>query len=278
MRCARSIVIALISVMALISQAQSKDASDIGAVKQIEEDLGKALIAGDINTLNQIYADDFATMGSSGQAHTKKDLLSDIEHDKLLWFENGPMDVQVFGNLALAQGFVKEKRSRNGKDSNGQYLWQDLLQKRGEKWVVWRSVGTSLNLADSRNSQSSDPAVVATIEKFENDLGDAMVASNLEKINQAYADDWATIGSSGEIFSKEGLLRDFKSGNHKLMSFENGPINVQVLGDLAVVQTSVREKRIQDGTDISGLFAFMDLLEKRSGKWVIVRTLGAKVS
>jgi len=28
------------------------------------------------------------------------------------------------------------------------------------------------------------------------------VARNIEKLNQTYADDWATIGSSGKIFTK----------------------------------------------------------------------------
>ena len=181
--------------------------------------------------------------------------------------------MQVFGDVALAQGSVREKRSRDGKDTSGQFLWQDVLQRRAGKWVVWRSAAARVVLADAPKAQPQDPAVVATIKKFENDLGDAMVASNIEKINQAYADDWATIASSGEMFTKAGLLQDFESGNHKLMSFENGPMNVQVLGEVAVVQASVKEKRIQDGQDISGQFVFMDLLKKRAGRWVIVRTL-----
>jgi hypothetical protein len=109
-------------------------------------------------------------------------------------------------------------------------------------------------------------------------MGDAMVARNIEKLSQIYADDWATIGSSGKIFTKKKVLSDFKSGKHKLVSFESGPMDVQVLGNVAVVQASVNEKRIQDGKDISGDFVFMDLLEKRAGKWVVVRTLGARVS
>jgi hypothetical protein len=55
-------------------------------------------------------------------------------------------------------------------------------------------------------------------------------------------------------------------------------MDVQVLGNVAVVQASVNEKRIHDGKDISCEFVFMDLLEKRAGKWVVVRTLGARVS
>jgi ketosteroid isomerase-like protein len=279
MRCTTSMVIVLISLMAFIpSRTQTKDIGDIDAVKQVEQTMGSAMVAGDVDKLNQIYADNFATIGSDGKLITKQTLLTDFEsfHDKLEWFENGPMDVQVFGDVALAQGLVKEKRSRNGKDASGQFLWQDVLQRRAGKWVVWRSAAARVDLADAPNAPSQDPAVVAAIKKFENDLGEAMVASNIEKINQAYADDWATIASSGEKFTKEGLLEDFKSGNHKLMAFENGPMNVQVLGDVALVQTSVTEKRIQDGKDISGQFVFMDLLKKRAGQWVIVRTLATR--
>jgi ketosteroid isomerase-like protein len=276
MRRTTSIAIVLIPLLAVIpSRTQTKDIIDIDAVKQVEQTMGSAMVAGDINTLSQIYADNFATIGSDGKLYTKKDLLTDFEsfHDKLEWFENGPVDVQVFGDVALAQGSVKEKRSRNGKDTSGQFLWQDILQRRAGKWVVWRAAAARVVLADAPTAQSQDPAVVAAIKKFENDLGNAMVASNIEKINQAYADDWATLASSGEKFTQEGLLQDFKSGNHKLMAFENGPMNVQVLADVALVQTSVTEKRIQDGKDISGQFVFMDLLKKRGGQWVIVRTL-----
>jgi ketosteroid isomerase-like protein len=268
------------AAMAKGSNAPLSDPTAVDTIKQLEQDMGNAMVAADIEKLSQIYADDFATVGSDGKVVTKEALLSDFKsfHDKLEWFENGPIDVQVFGDVAMAQGGVKEKRSRNGKDTSGQFLWQDVFQRRAGKWVVWRSAAARVVLADAPNAQSQDPGVVAAIKKFENDLGDAMVASNIEKINQAYADDWASIASSGEKFTKKGLLEDFKSGNHKLMSFENGPTNVQVLGDVALVQASVTEKRIQEGKDISGQFVFMDLLKKRADKWVIVRTLAARLA
>lgn len=259
---------------------QSKDQAVIDAVKQVGEDMGNAMVAADIDKLNQIFADDWATIGSSGKVETKEPLLTDFTsfHDKLEWFENGPTDVQVFGNVALAQGSVKEKRSRNGKDTSGQFLWQDLLEKRAGKWVVVRSAGARVVLADSPKAQSQDPMLVETIKQFEQEIGDAMVAGNIEKLDQSYADDWGDLGtSSAEIFTKQSLLSDFKSGRHKLVSYELGPMNVQVLGNTAEVQASVNEKRIHDGKDISGDFVFMDLLEKRAGKWVIVRTLGARV-
>jgi ketosteroid isomerase-like protein len=237
------------------------------------------MVAGDMGKLNQIFADDWATVDSSGKISTKESLLSDLKSGKhkLEWFENGPTDVQVFGDVAVAQGSVKEKRTDRGQDTSGEFVWMDLLKKRAGKWAVVRSAGARVASADSPKTQSQDPTIVETMKQFAQDTGDAMVAGDVDKLNQIYADDWATIRSSGEIFTKESLLNDFKSGKHKLLSFEIGPMDVQVFGDVAIVQASVTEKRIHDGKDISGQFVFMDLLKRRGDKWVIVRTLGAKV-
>src|SRR5215469_17386490 len=170
MRRTTGLVIALISWMAFIpSQTQAKDTSDVDAVKEVEQTMGSAMVAGDVDKLNQIYADNFATIGSDGKIITKKALLTDFEsfHDKLQWFENGPMDVQVFGDVALAQGSVQEKRSRNGKDTSGEFAWMDVLEKRAGSWVVVQSASAKVVLADSPKAQSQDPTVIESIKQFE---------------------------------------------------------------------------------------------------------------
>ena len=53
-------------ILANSPKAESEDPA-IDAIKQIEQDMGKAMVAGDIDKLDQIYADDFATVGSSGE-------------------------------------------------------------------------------------------------------------------------------------------------------------------------------------------------------------------
>lgn len=99
---------------------------------------------------------------------------------------------------------------------------------------------------------SKDPAVNEAVRQVERDMGDAMVAIDIDKLNQIFADDWATIGSSGRVITKEKVLHDFQSGKDKLLSYENGPIDVQVFGDVAVAHGGVSEKRIRDGKDDSG--------------------------
>jgi len=142
--------------------------------------------------------------------------------------------------------------------------------------VLFACVCVGLVLAGSPQP-SKDPTVVNALKELEQAIGDAMVRVDIDKLNQIYADDFATIGTSGKIITKKDLLRDFESFHDKLESFENGPMDVQVFGNVAVVHGSSAEKRIRDGKDTSGEFVWMDLLEKRAGKWVVVRSAGTRV-
>jgi uncharacterized protein (TIGR02246 family) len=120
----------------------------------------------------------------------------------------------------------------------------------------------------------NNPADVAAIKQIGKDMGDAMVAVDIEKLKQIFADDWATVNSSGKVVTKETMLKDFESFHDKLLSYELGPIDVQVLGNIAVAHGTVKEKRMRNGKDVSGEGVYMDFLEKRNGKWVVVRSAG----
>jgi len=143
--------------------------------------------------------------------------------------------------------------------------------------VWWASASIREAAAMGKSAPVGDPAAVDTIKQLEQDIGNAMVAGDMDRLRQIYADDWASVGSDGKTYKKDSLLDDFKSGEHRLLSFENGPIDVQVFGNVAVAQGSVTEKRTRYGKDVSGEFVWNDLLKKRAGKWVVVRTANARV-
>ena len=134
----------------------------------------------------------------------------------------------------------------------------------------------SVVLADALNAPSGEAiaADVAAIRQLGKDMGDAMVACDIDKLDQIFADDWNSVGSSGKVITKEDFLRNHISGDHKLEGFELGPIDVQVLGNSAVAQGGVIETRGKE-TNVQMIYA--DLLEKRAGKWVVVRSMGSRV-
>ena len=150
--------------------------------------------------------------------------------------------------------------------------------KRLIAWVLVAAACVGLASAGSAQTQWNDPAVVETLKQIERDMGQAMVAVDIENLNRIFADDWTSIGASGAVVTKEKMVSDFKSGvDHRLEAFELGPMDVQVKGNVAVVHGSVTEKRTRAGKDVSGEYLWMDLMEKRNGTWVVVRSAGAKV-
>jgi hypothetical protein len=78
--------------------------------------------------------------------------------------------------------------------------------------VLFACVCVGLVLAASPEARAAGPSDVDTLKQFEQDFGDALVAVDIDKVNQILADDWQTIGTSGRIFTKASVIRDLKSG------------------------------------------------------------------
>jgi hypothetical protein len=113
--------------------------------------------------------------------------------------------------------------------------------------VLFSCVCAGLILADPPKPSAKDASVADTLKQLEQDFGDAIKAVDTDKINQILTDDWVSLGSSGKILTREGFLSDLKSGNHKLESFEIGPMDVKVLDNVAVVQGAVTEREPTEG-------------------------------
>ncbi|HUI77267.1 MAG TPA: nuclear transport factor 2 family protein [Bryobacteraceae bacterium] len=128
--------------------------------------------------------------------------------------------------------------------------------------------------------QATKPAASGTAEavkQLERDWSEAQKARDIDKLTQILADDWSGLGSDGARSTKKQFLDDVKSGVNKLESFEIGPMDVKVIGSIAVVQGSDTEKSSNKGKDTSGKWVWMDVFVNRDGKWQAVRSQSAMV-
>jgi hypothetical protein len=101
------------------------------------------------------------------------------------------------------------------------------------KSIAFAVVGVGISAAQPPKA-SQDPADISAIKQLEQDMGDAMVRVDLDKLGQIYADDFVTVGHSGKVITKADMVRDFQSFHDKLESFENGPIDVQICNCLGM--------------------------------------------
>lgn len=135
-------------------------------------------------------------------------------------------------------------------------------------------------LAGFAQSESNPDAsgASATITRIERDWFDAMKADNTAKLTEIIADDWVDLNPEGVKLTKAEELNSFKSGESRLYSYEIGPVEVKVIGPVAVIQGSDIEKSTYKGKDTSGKWVWMDVFVKRDGKWQAVRSQTARVS
>ena len=134
-----------------------------------------------------------------------------------------------------------------------------------------------LGLGPARMAAAEHSSVAAHLKQLEMDWVTAMKDGNTAKLNEIIADDWVGINFDGSKGTKQEYVNEVKSGKEKIESSEIGPMDVKVLGNVAVVQGSDTEKSTYDGKDSSGKYAWMDVYVKRGGKWQAVRSQVAKV-
>jgi ketosteroid isomerase-like protein len=145
----------------------------------------------------------------------------------------------------------------------------------GTVLVVCAGVGVALADAPAPAAAARGPSVSQSIKQLEIDWSEALKAGDADKVGQIVADDWTGIANDGSKETKQSLLENVKSGKDKVESVELGPMDVKVLGNVAVVQGSDTEKSISHGKDTSGKWVWMDVFVKRDGKWVAVRSAAA---
>lgn len=105
-----------------------------------------------------------------------------------------------------------------------------------------------------------------TLKQLERDWAAAEQAGDRDKVGRIVADDWTGVDGKGRRLTKEQLLEQIKSSKNKTASVQFGPMDVKVLGDVAVVQ----------GIDVEPGAAsreiWTDVFANRNGKWVAVRS------
>ena len=133
----------------------------------------------------------------------------------------------------------------------------------------------ALALADARIATEGQ-RTAETLKQLERDWADAEKAGDVEKIGRIVADDWTGVDNDGRKLTKQQLIAHIKSGKDKTDSVELGPMEVEVLGDAAVVQGSDTEKGTANGERTSVEIIWMDVFANRDGKWVCVRSQFAR--
>jgi ketosteroid isomerase-like protein len=105
------------------------------------------------------------------------------------------------------------------------------------------------------------------IKKLEMDRSDAIVKSDIAKLDKYTADDYVLINMNGRMTGKSEMIEGFKSGSSKLTSDDLSDLKVRVYGNTAVVTGKADIKGTLGGTDATGQILYTRVYVKKDGRW-----------
>ena len=139
----RIIVVALVT-MAAASVAAGQCAkmgkmthgnAAVEAIKRLETERHKALVAGDVAAVDRLYSADYTSaVGSSFR--TKAEVLADLKSGalKLETSSNDETNVRVYGNTAVVTGKSTAKVTDHGVDTSGQAYFTRVYVNHMGRW------------------------------------------------------------------------------------------------------------------------------------------------
>jgi len=117
-----------------------------------------------------------------------------------------------------------------------------------------------------------------TIQKLEQEWGDALVKRDQAVIDRIASEDWVLTDPEGNLVPKAKADADVKSGTTTFESFHLDDLKVKVFGKTAIAYGLETEKSKYQGKDTSGQYRFTDVFIKRDGRWQAISTHVSRVA
>ncbi len=118
--------------------------SDEQQILKLFEDGDRALIAGDVEELRRIYADDYVQQDESGATSTRQDVIDKLTSGKLRFVSmtsTGRRIRLLRDDVAIVNGSEDDVVEQGGKRFPVRYVYMDVVAMRGGKWQI---VGSQL--------------------------------------------------------------------------------------------------------------------------------------
>ena len=137
--------------------------------------------------------------------------------------------------------------------------------------------GLILNTSASNAAETPEEALA----KIEKDFAQAQITKDAKlfaRVEAAMSDDFISLDPTvRSSVTKKQLLAFVESPDYVVSAMKFPPFLVRVFGSTAVVQGTNDTVASLNGKDASGSFVWLDVFEKRDGRWVWIVTQGGEV-
>jgi uncharacterized protein (TIGR02246 family) len=98
----------------------------------------------------------------------------------------------------------------------------------------------------------------------------ALMAADIEKLSQVFADDYVQYDAAGRAFPKREVLENLRTAAVRYPVIQSTVRRVRLFGDMAIVHGAEMDEVETDGKRFPVRYLYMDVVLKRDGRWQIV--------
>jgi uncharacterized protein (TIGR02246 family) len=98
----------------------------------------------------------------------------------------------------------------------------------------------------------------------------ALMAADIEKLSQVFADDYVQYDAAGRAFPKREVLENLRTAAVRYPVIQSTARRVRLFGDMAIVHGAEMDEVETDGKRFPVRYLYMDVVLKRDGRWQIV--------
>jgi len=145
-------------------------------------------------------------------------------------------------------------------------------------WILPAALSFALSLSawgqtptkQSTEKGSATSKTVEEIKKLESERSEAMVRGDISSLKRSTAEDFISIGRSGDVGNKARMLADLKSGELTYKSIKLDALTVHLYGNTAVLTGKRTVEGRHKGKEIKGQDRFIRVYVKIGGRWQAV--------
>lgn len=104
----------------------------------------------------------------------------------------------------------------------------------------------------------------------------ALITNDLAVLAKTFAEDYVQYDPTGRPFTKAQIMANLQSGAVRYPSLISTGRRIRLFGDMAAVHGSETDEVHRQGQLTTEKYLYLDVLQKRQGRWQIVSSLLAK--
>lgn len=142
------IAVLLLTVLALCGTAR---ADEVERIRELEADLNRAVVEGDVATFDRLLADDFTHGSQSGRFRTKAEWMKGKQQGESAYvsFDSVNLQIRRIGDTAIVTGLSSPQWRDGNRIASGQFRFLRVWARRDEKWRAIAFQSTEVPVAEN---------------------------------------------------------------------------------------------------------------------------------